>query len=87
MEIVWDISNSCNLHCKHCGEWDILNSSEALTTKDRLMIAKNLSGIATGVTLIGGEPFLTASIVEIVEIFNERNVEVRFITNGQIQNR
>lgn len=69
MEILWDISTKCNLNCKHCGEADYLKTASALGREEILSVAKNLSEIATSVTLLGGEPLLATALEEVADIF------------------
>lgn len=87
MNIIWDISNKCNLQCKHCGEQEFMKNSEKIERKDILNIAENLSQIANNVTLLGGEPLLVPNINEVCNIFIKNEVGVDLITNGQIYNQ
>lgn len=86
MNILWDISTCCNLHCKHCGEWDIIKKAVPLAKTDLLVIAENLSKVATRVTLLGGEPFLVLGLEEACNVFLKKHIPVDLITNGQIYN-
>lgn len=87
MNITWDISNKCNLCCKHCGQWNFLIDAEEPSGEENIIIANNLTKIATNVTLLGGEPFLAPAIEDVCRIFYENNISVDLITNGQIYNQ
>lgn len=84
MKIIWDISNKCNLNCKHCGAADYFDNTHLLTYTELENIAKNICKIANYVVLLGGEPFLIEYLYEIIKIFEKSNVKVDFITNGQV---
>lgn len=83
MNIVWDISNECNLCCKHCGAIDMMRESQKLSVREKNNIAENILMFATKVTLLGGEPLLADGIENIIEIFEKKNILVDLITNGQ----
>ena len=84
MDIRWDVSACCNLHCKHCGEWHLIENARQLDKKDIILIAENLSKIATRITLLGGEPFLAPGLENACRILEASNIPVDLITNGQI---
>jgi len=86
MNIIWDISNCCNLNCKHCGERQQIDSASSLGEKDILTVAENLSEISTRITLLGGEPLLALALEDVLDIFSRNNISVSLITNGQIYN-
>ena len=83
MNIIWDISNKCNLNCKHCGAIEKMVVSSELSIQEKVIIAENISEIASKVTLLGGEPLATAGVKDVINTFEKKDVLVEFITNGQ----
>jgi len=80
MKIVVDLTNKCNLSCKHCGATKLKDCPEGVM----LNFFKELnSDIIDSVDLLGGEPFLHPNIFEIINILNKKGILINIITNGQ----
>lgn len=80
-----DITNRCNLKCKHCYWWQNNNGRQELsadewrTTVRREFVDKGVYAIS----LTGGEPLLRPNIIEaIIDEMKWRNVSV--VTNGTV---
>ncbi|MFW9965225.1 MAG: radical SAM protein [Candidatus Sifarchaeia archaeon] len=82
-QVVWNVTKSCNLKCKHCYEsagqrgFDELTTNEALKTIDKLADA--------GVVFLafsGGEPTIRSDILTLVRRATERGIYVAVATNG-----
>jgi len=81
--ITWEITNACNLHCKHCLLPDIghplddeLNTKEAFDVVDKIVDAG-----ARNVLFSGGEPLLRSDILEIAN-YASQNITLSLQTNG-----
>jgi radical SAM protein with 4Fe4S-binding SPASM domain len=83
--IVWDITYSCNLKCKHCltnsgkkGKHE-LSTNEVFRLIDKLVESKILT-----VSLVGGEPFVRKDIVPILKYLANTPIRTDISTNGLI---
>lgn len=84
LQLIFYITNKCNLRCKHCFFWKEINKkTDELTLNEIRKIAKSIKSLPI-LSLTGGEPFLRSDISDIVKIFNENtNLNAIVIpTNG-----
>lgn len=84
MNITWDLSNKCNLCCKHCAAFYDMRENATLNKTEMLQIAENLAKIADSIVLVGGEPLLCPWIDDITKILYENDVQIDIISNGQL---
>lgn len=87
LTIRWDITNRCNLHCKHCSAYDDLHKSsiDELTTKEILAIMDQFSTEQIDrIKLLGGEPLLRDDLGEIITAAHLNNIPIGITTNGTI---
>lgn len=84
MKLIWDITNYCNLNCKHCGA---KNSASAafLSKKKAFNLIDALNSYIDGVDLLGGEPLLYPHIFDVLERLTAKNISINIITNGQFE--
>lgn len=85
--VFWNITNRCNLACKHCysrsGPGD--SNEGELTTVEALDLIDDLA--RTGVPLIifsGGEPLTRSDIWTLAEHARERGIKTALSTNGTL---
>ena len=89
--VSFTITNVCNLRCRMCGQWseegymhtrkEHLQQEMALADWRRLvdeLAAHNVSSVL----IRGGEPFLFAEIIELLEYINSRGIFTAIDTNG-----
>ena len=80
--VQYAVTRKCNLHCRICNS-NLSRSQETDLTLPKIrrlaLILKNMK-VAT-VVLTGGEPFLRDDIIEILNLFKDAGLEVRFQTN------
>ncbi len=81
MKIVIDLTNKCNLKCKHCGNAN--DNSFVNIETDFINILKNIPYTITKVDLLGGEPLLYSKLDDLLTYLEEISVEVSLISNGQ----
>jgi MoaA/NifB/PqqE/SkfB family radical SAM enzyme len=77
-----DITNVCNLHCKHCYWWLNRKENEDLTLEEwkKIIYEKFKKNHVFMVTLVGGEPLMRPDVVELfVKEFPKRAC---LVTNG-----
>ncbi|MGC9308145.1 MAG: radical SAM protein [Thermoplasmatota archaeon] len=78
-----DITNRCNLNCKHC-YWrkNFVEEEELSTEQFEHVIEENfIKNNIIEVALTGGEPLLRP---EIIELFDEKGVSFDIVTNGTL---
>lgn len=77
------ITQHCNLRCPHCIRDDVTTvQSLELDLMERVIDeARELFGDVM-VSLTGGEPLIHPEFAEMVELFAEREVPYRFVSNG-----
>lgn len=83
------VTNKCNLRCRHCFNWQNLESSgPEISLEDIDRFSKALERLMD-VSISGGEPFLREDLDEICRIFIENNHPRTFAipTNGQLPER
>ncbi len=81
--LIWNLTNRCNLLCKHCYSSAHVNSKEEFTKEE--IIAQIPSLKKEGVKLVifsGGEPLLREDIFEIALIFRKNGIRTYLSTNG-----
>jgi MoaA/NifB/PqqE/SkfB family radical SAM enzyme len=91
--ISFTITNSCNLRCRMCGQWNEegymhnrTNSSGShmeLADWQRL-VDEVASYNITSILVRGGEPFLFPGIIELLEYINSKGIYISIDTNGTI---
>ena len=78
-----DITNRCNLHCKHC-YWQENCIEEEELSKERfedIIEKKFIENNIIQVVLTGGEPLLRP---EIIELFKDKGMSFDIVTNGTL---
>ncbi|MGU7841191.1 radical SAM protein [Burkholderia sp. AW33-5] len=87
MRIAWEVTQFCNLRCKHCYTLDSLTSKDTgLPFKEKKLILDRMAQDYPGATLhlLGGEPLLSSDFCEIVEYANALGLAIDVTTNGTI---
>lgn len=83
--VVWNITQRCNLKCKHCyaaGEPDV---SKELTTEECRRAIDGFADFGCPVVLFsGGEPFSRPDLLDLAAYAREKGRRVVFSTNGTL---
>jgi len=81
-----DITNRCNLRCKHCYANSGIDSRiPDITFEKFLDVLEELNELGTSViALAGGEPLLRVDLCEIVKAITEKNILLFLNSNGQL---
>jgi MoaA/NifB/PqqE/SkfB family radical SAM enzyme len=80
------ITDRCGFNCRHCFLGNELNAGRQMSVEMVRGIASFLRGAGFGeATLLGGEPFQHASIVEIAREVGSAGLRCRIVTNGYRQ--
>jgi len=85
--LTWDITNKCNLSCKHClnnsGDCNHHNFEEELTEDEQIDLAYQIAAMKPEqCCLCGGETLLNKNIYNIISIISAAGVMVNMVTNG-----
>ena len=78
-----EITNSCNMKCKHCMNWSVEGSEEGFTKEEIIKLLDELHELDTEeIYISGGEPLLYPYIDEAILHANELGIKVTLATNG-----
>jgi Fe-coproporphyrin III synthase len=83
-EIIWNITNRCNLFCKHCYvAADFAKAPAELSTQEAIDLVGQIGEAKVPLLfLTGGEPFLRPDLYSILEKAQEYGIKVVMSTNG-----
>ena len=88
LNVEWEITNLCNLRCRHCYVGAGEKISKELTTKEALDLIAELDRIGVlDITISGGEPFLRRDIWQIIQEIKKREIPFIIYTNGTLLNK
>lgn len=93
LNIPIEIIDMCNLRCKYCYVSAGLTSNDIMGVEDYAKIIKNAITIKgkvryVGITFTGGEPTMHPSLVDMIHIAKDNNVDrVSLVTNGTLLNK
>lgn len=88
--IYWEITNMCNLRCKHCYLYDELVSpssppSNELDTQQCICVVDQIEEMNTFHLIVqGGEPFARPDIIEILSYMGEKKFWTQVDTNATL---
>ena len=85
INVVFYVTDGCNLRCKHCFYWkNLKNKNDELKIDKIKKIAKSFKHPLHMLSLTGGEPFMRQDIVEICNLFYKYNntKRINIATNG-----
>lgn len=81
--VVWNITQRCNLKCKHCYAAGVADISQELTHAEALRAIDGFAAFGCPVLLFsGGEPFIREDILELATYARQKGLRVVFSTNG-----
>lgn len=79
------LSKYCNLKCSMCQAVEARKNEKELNLAEIKRLSEVLNKLGVGIIILtGGEPLLRRDLVEIVDIFTQKGLEVRIQTNGQL---
>ena len=78
-----EITNSCNMKCKHCMNWSVKNANDGFERKNILKLIDELYENKTEeIYISGGEPLLYPYIDEVILYANSLGIKVTLATNA-----
>ncbi len=82
-QVVWNITNACNLKCAHCYEDAGKRSSNELTNQEIIRGLEIISkASATSIAFSGGEPTSNPHITDYIKLTKELGMYPAMATNG-----
>lgn len=84
--VVWNITNACNLSCKHCYQDAVhKRGSDELSRAQKLDIIDQLSdNLVPLIALAGGEPLVDPDVWAVLERAQRKHVYMTLATNGTL---
>lgn len=83
--VVWNITQRCNLKCRHCYAAGCANREEELSHEEALRAIDGFAAFGCPVLLFsGGEPFVREDILELAAYAKSKGLRVVFSTNGTL---
>ncbi len=88
LNVVWEITLSCNINCLHCGSSaNVHKRPNELTTQEALSLIEQLADLkCKRVILSGGEPFMRKDWSILAQRLVDLGVKCDIISNGTIIN-
>ncbi|MDU4277893.1 hypothetical protein B9N56_06755 [Finegoldia magna] len=82
--IMLDITQRCNLHCKHCYNCSHSKFSDDLSDEDMIEVVKQIIEVnPQSVCICGGEPTVRFDLcLKVAEMLTENDILVNMVTNG-----
>jgi len=85
VNITWEVTLSCNLHCAHCLSSAGRKGEKELSRKECLRLVDQVADIRVfQLNIGGGEPFIRDDFMDILEHAHERGVVTCVSTNGML---
>ncbi|WP_066503182.1 radical SAM/SPASM domain-containing protein [Abyssisolibacter fermentans] len=83
--IIFSITNSCNLTCKHCFKSCNISNKDFIPYERLMSTLKCLAGKTPGIQLTGGEPMLHNRFLDILR-YSKENFDVNITTSATLIN-
>lgn len=81
--VVWNLTNLCNLRCKHCYQSAGTAASDELRLEEKIRVVRDLADAGVvAVALSGGEPLIHPHFFPVVAEARKRGMFVAVATNG-----
>jgi mycofactocin biosynthetic radical S-adenosylmethionine protein MftC len=88
VNLTWEITLKCNLHCRHCLSGAGLSHPRELTTAECRTVLDELAAIKVfQINVGGGEPFARSDFFEILEYAHHKGIVACISTNGTLLTR
>lgn len=81
--LIWNLTNACNLSCKHCYSSAGQKREEELTEEEVVSLVHRLPSVGVRFAILsGGEPLLREDIFEVARLLKDKGVRTYLSTNG-----
>lgn len=86
--VVWNLTDACNLKCKHCYQRAGLQKPDELSTLEKLRVVEELADAGVvSIAFSGGEPLMARDFFEVAMKIKERGMHLAIATNGTLITR
>lgn len=88
--IYFEITSSCNLHCRHCYiEREVMSRERDLSLEEVKQVIDKLTrrNIPVKILFLGGEPFMRRDFFDILTYAKRKGIVVDIATNGWLLNK
>jgi len=83
--VVWNLTNVCNLKCKHCCQRAGVPSPDELTLEEKLKIVNELADAGVvSIAFSGGEPLIDPDFFLVINEVRRREMHAAVATNGTL---
>jgi SynChlorMet cassette radical SAM/SPASM protein ScmE len=83
--VFWNVTNQCNLSCKHCIKSSIESASNELSTTEAVDLVSQMSNVGVlKVVITGGEPFTRKDIFTIIQELVVNKILILLLSNGTL---
>ncbi len=81
--LIWNLTNRCNLSCKHCYSSANLDTKGELTREEILSLIPSLKRIGVRFAVLsGGEPLIRDDLLDIAALLRSKGIRTYLSTNG-----
>jgi len=83
--IVWNLTDVCNLQCRHCYQRAGLQKPDELSTLEKLRVVEELADAGViSIAFSGGEPLMARDFFEVASKVKEEGMYLAVATNGTL---
>jgi radical SAM protein with 4Fe4S-binding SPASM domain len=86
LDLFWEVTNRCNLYCRHCYNKSGISGSEPSLDQIRSVIKELSSTKLRNITITGGEPLIRIDLQTIIEWLRPLSLNLALATNGTLIN-
>ena len=88
LSVFLDITNRCNLRCRHCSASAGVPLDDELTTGEWLALIRRLAELKVfKVTVSGGEPLTRPDVFQLLDELERHHIAIRLNTNATLVDR
>ena len=85
VNVTWEITLKCNLHCVHCLSDAGVSAGNELTTPECRVLVDQLTALKVfQVNIGGGEPFIRDDFFDLLRYSHEKGLVTCVSTNGML---
>lgn len=89
LNVIWKLTSSCNLRCKHCFYYtdkSAFDTKNDMTKEEALSLAEYLVNEINIISVLftGGEALTSPYFFDLLEYFKSKNVCINLLTNGTL---
>lgn len=84
-KIMLQLTEKCNLCCKHCFVSSTLSGNEMEYDKiENILLPHLIQANVKKVTLTGGEPFVFSRLLDVIRLLNKNGIQISVCTNASL---